>query len=119
MQRPVCALLLLVAVSSVVIAACGTVEDEGTVCTEEGDDSCGRPLDLEYMTAAILAPSCGLAQCHSTFHQAGGLAFDDPDNARVSLLTPDSGPLLQFTSDRYDPERTDGQVANLIAWVLP
>lgn len=118
MQRPVCALLLLVAASSVGLAACGTVEDEGAICTEEGDETCGRPLDLEYMTAAIFAPSCGIAQCHSTFHQAGGLAFDDPHNARVSLLVPGADALLQFDSDRYDPLATDG-TPKLIKWLLP
>jgi hypothetical protein len=121
MQRPVCALLLLLAVSGTVIAACGTVEDESLVCTKEDDPSCGRHLDLDYVTAAIFAPSCGQAQCHSSFHQAGGRAFDTPKAVRETLLRPDK-PLLHFDRDQYDPLlelREEGEVSDLVKWVLP
>ncbi len=121
MHRPVSALLLLLAASGVGIAACGTVEDESLVCTEVGDSSCGRHLDLDYMTAAILAPSCGQAQCHSSFHKAGDRAFDTPEAARVSLLREDE-PLLKFGADQYDPMlelREEGEVSDLIKWLLP
>lgn len=118
MQRPVCALLLAITAGGVVSAACGSLEDERPLCTKDSDESeCGRPLTVEYLTLAILAPSCGQTQCHSKFRQAGGLVFDNPHDARKSMLTPGSGPLLQFTSEQFDP--LDSGRSNLIQWLLP
>jgi len=114
MHRPVCALLLAVSVGGIVVA-CGNVEDESLEC-EAGDPTCGRPLDLEYLTEAIFAPSCGQTQCHSKFHQAGGLVFDNPHDARASLLVRTGNPpLLNFDSEQYDPflEKTP----NLVRWL--
>jgi hypothetical protein len=71
----------LVVAAALVSAACGTSDDE-------------RPKTLEYITVAILAPSCGNAQCHSSFRRAEGLAFDtvaaarDTINADASLVIP-------------------------------
>jgi hypothetical protein len=118
MQRPVCALLLAIITGGVGVAACGTLEDEGPLCLEE-DASCvpGRPLTVEYLTLQIFEPSCGQTQCHSTFHQAGNLAFDNPLAVRRSLLTPNSGPLLKFTGEQFDP--LDTASSNLIRWLSP
>ena len=50
-----------------------------------------RPATLEYVTTSILAPSCGNAQCHSSFrnvdvlrvrHRRGGARHDRPVRAR-------------------------------------
>lgn len=41
-----------------------------------------RPLRVQYATETILQPSCGPAQCHSTFRQADGWAFDTVDQVR-------------------------------------
>jgi hypothetical protein len=60
------------AIAALVLAACGTSEDD-------------RPRNLEYITEAILAPSCGTAQCHSTFRQADGFVFDTVEGARATL----------------------------------
>lgn len=92
MHRLVIAPLLL-------IAACGTSEDD-------------RPLELEYLTAAIFAPSCGATQCHSTFAQAGLVVLDTPENVRRTLI---GGGLVQFDSGQYDPDNPDN--ASLIVWI--
>ena len=55
-----------------VLAACGVDLDD-------------RPRSLEYVTQAVLAPSCGNAQCHSQLRQAADLAFDTVENARLSI----------------------------------
>lgn len=115
MQRPVCALLLLA-------AGCAEITSEGELCTAAesaaNDPKCGRPLDLAYLTAAIFAPSCGQTQCHSKFHQAGKLVFDNPHDAALSLLTPGSGPLLRFDGIRQDPTRfIDNEVPFLLRWL--
>ena len=54
------------------LAACGTENDQ-------------RPRSVEYVTQAILAPSCGNAQCHSQFKNAAGFTFDSVDTAQASL----------------------------------
>jgi hypothetical protein len=56
----------------IALAACGTEDDL-------------RPRSVEYVTQAILAPSCGNAQCHSSFRNADGYAFDTVERARRSL----------------------------------
>lgn len=123
MQRPVCAQLLILG-AALGLASCGELKDERAYCTNEqrarGDRTCGRPLELEYVTAAIFAPSCGQAQCHSTFHNAGNRAFDTPEAVRKTLLAPGGDkPLLQFTSTFYDPLRDKGDFPLLISWLLP
>lgn len=51
-------------------------------CTQSDND---RPATLEYITAAILQPSCGQYTCHSSFRRAKNYAFDTLEAARVSL----------------------------------
>lgn len=54
------------------LAACGVDDDD-------------RPATLEYITAAILAPSCGNAQCHSSFRRVDDYAFDTIEEARITF----------------------------------
>lgn len=73
-------------------------------CGVERDD---RPLELEYLTQAVFAPSCGLTQCHSTFRQVDNLVFDTPEGVRRSLVAEewrDGKPALQFDSSHPDPQ---------------
>lgn len=53
------------------LAACG-IEDD-------------RPPTTEYVTAAILAPSCGNAQCHSAFVNAEGYTLDSVEAVEADL----------------------------------
>lgn len=77
-----------------------------------GDSVDDRPLELDYLTQAVFAPSCGTTQCHSTFVQAAGNVFDTPEGTRRSLL--DNG-LILFDSTKYDPD--DPPNADLIVWI--
>ncbi len=63
-------------------------------CGHEDD----RPATLEYVTSAILAPSCANAQCHSAFRQVKGYAFDTIEHARTSLS------LRDFNETPDDPD---------------
>jgi hypothetical protein len=80
-------------------AACGTSEDD-------------RPLELEYLTAAIFEPSCAATQCHSSFTQAGEVVMDTPENVRRTLI---GGGLIQFDSGQYDPDQPRN--AGLMIWI--
>ncbi len=88
--------MMRLAVAALVLAACGTAVDE-------------RPRNLDYITEAILAPSCGAAVCHSSFRQADGLVFDTVDNARNTFQNDPQ--LIGF--DEGDPTKTPGLVLNL------
>lgn len=81
-----------------VLAACDSQDD--------------RPLELEYLTQAIFAPTCGATQCHSTFKQASNLVFDTPEGVRRSLV--ENG-LVRLGSTKYDPD--DARNADLIIWI--
>src|SRR5690606_35868496 len=78
-------------------------------CGVEVDD---RPLELDYLTAAIFEPTCAATQCHSTFRQAGGLIFDSPEHVRASLQ---SNFYVRFNSADYDPDNPAR--APIIRWV--
>ena len=78
-------------------------------CSSQPDD---RPMTIEYITEAILAPTCGQADCHSTFAANRTDIFDTVEGARRSLVL---NGLIQFTSSQYDP--ANPQFANLIIWV--
>ena len=80
-------------------AACGTTTDD-------------RPRTIEYVTEAILAPTCGQAECHSTFRQSRGDVFDTVAAARRSLIV---NGLISFDSTQYDPANPPG--ALLIQWL--
>lgn len=81
------------------LAACGTTTDD-------------RPRTIEYVTEAILKPTCGQPQCHSTFRQARGDVFDTVTAARRSLIV---NGLISFDSVQYDPATPSG--ALLIQWI--
>lgn len=83
------------AMAVLVLAACGTTDDQ-------------RPRNLDYITEAILAPSCGGATCHSSFKAAKGFVFDTIDGSRATFQHDDK--LVLPTSD--DP-RSAGLVLNL------
>jgi hypothetical protein len=51
-------------------------------CGSETDD---RPATKEYIVAAILAPSCGNAACHSSAAAVAGYAFDTLSAATKAL----------------------------------
>jgi hypothetical protein len=53
------------------LAACGTETE--------------RPLDIETVTSTVLAPNCGLTNCHSTFTQNDGLVFDRVEAVREMI----------------------------------
>jgi len=84
------------AIAALVLAACGTSDDE-------------RPRNLDYITEAILAPNCGAATCHSSFRQAKGFVFDTIAGARTTFQNDDQ--LIRF--DESDPNQTPGLVLNL------
>ncbi|MDB4953950.1 MAG: hypothetical protein JWO36_1519 [Myxococcales bacterium] len=85
-----------------VLAACGTDNDQ-------------RPLTVQYATEAILAPTCGAAQCHSTFTQANGVVLDTVEGARPTLAA-----LIRLDSNFFstkDPTKVDFTLEPLIVWI--
>ena len=62
----------LVLVAAIALAACNQTDNN-------------RPATLEYITEAILQPSCSQYDCHSSFRREKGYAFDTVDAARASL----------------------------------
>jgi hypothetical protein len=81
------------------LAACGTSDDD-------------RPRDAQYITDTILAPTCGGAQCHSTFAQTNDVVLDTYSAMRNTMV---NFPLLSFSADQYDPADPDDSA--LITWV--
>lgn len=51
-------------------------------CAQTDND---RPRTIQYITEAILQPSCAQDVCHSSFTRAKGYAFDTVAAARASL----------------------------------
>ena len=99
------------------LASCGTTDDD-------------RPQTLENITMTILAPSCGNAQCHSSFRQEAGYAFDTVEASEESiedggLVNPGDaeGSLLHLvlvrTLDRmpYDQPLAKPDIALIKAWI--
>lgn len=80
-----------------------------TACSAVGDN---RPLDAQAVTQAVLAPSCGLAQCHSTFTQSAGDVFDTRAGMRASIV---GFGLVSLDSLQFDP--ADPASAPLIVWI--
>src|SRR6185436_19112465 len=64
----------LVLVGALALAACNQTDNN-------------RPATLEYITEAILQPSCGQYTCHSSFRREKGYAFDTVDEAKQSLAS--------------------------------
>ena len=76
-------------------------------CGAEKDD---RARNLDYITEAILKPSCGQASCHSAFRQEQGYAFDSIDGARNSFQADE---ILVLPSDPDQRDAPAGLVLNL------
>jgi len=109
-------------VAALALAACGTTNDD-------------RPKTLDYITVAILQPSCSVAQCHGSFHRAEDYAFDTVEEARKSILTyqlvveeePESSLLYQVLISPggdgntprmpYDQPLADADVALIHDWI--
>ena len=83
----------LIWVPALALAACGT-------------DDYQRPRTVEYVTEAILAPNCGNAQCHSSFSNVKGYAFDTVAKARASLV---SGLIGSISLNAREEPVGDGQ----------
>jgi len=62
----------LVLVAVVASAACDQTDND-------------RPATVEYITEAILQPSCSQYVCHSSFARVKGYAFDTVEESRKSL----------------------------------
>lgn len=78
-----------------------------------GEDTADyRPLEVNYLTQQIFAPSCGTTQCHSTFKQAANDVFDNPEGVRASLV---HNGLVRFDADKND--QTAPSKADLIVWI--
>jgi hypothetical protein len=71
-------------------SACGSVTDD-------------RPPTLEYITEAILAPSCATAECHSAFKAQVGDVFDTPAATRRTIV---GNELMVFPDDMLDPHNS-------------
>ncbi len=94
-------------------------------CTDATDD---RPATREYIVAAILAPSCGRAACHSSAAAAEGFVFDnlkganrafaelvDPGNTNSRLLT-----VMRQSEERMPPDApmADDDIALIEKWIV-
>jgi len=72
-----------------------------------------RPRTIDYVTEAILAPSCGTAECHSTFSAQLTDIFDTVKGARSSIVR---NALVRLDSvPQYDPDAPGN--ATLIIWI--
>jgi len=88
-----------------------------SACGQHTDD---RPITLPYITEAILAPSCGNAECHSSFTQQDGYVFDTVSAARDSINNsglvvcgePESSFLVQVMTRTKDRMPEDQPIAN-------
>lgn len=77
--------------------------------------ACGaddRPLDAQYITDTVLAPTCGSVECHSTFVQSDNVVLDTYSAMRNTIV---NLPLLSFSPDQYDPADPDDSA--LITWL--
>ncbi|CAN5301801.1 hypothetical protein BH11MYX1_BH11MYX1_11300 [soil metagenome] len=91
--------IALYASVAAISSACGTTDDN-------------RPPEAQYVTAAILAPACGAAECHSTFAQTNGYVFDTLVGMRKTIV---DHKLVQLDSLQFDPAAP--QRSNLVRWL--
>jgi hypothetical protein len=95
-------------------------------CAQTEND---RPATVEYITEAILQPSCGQYTCHSSYRMEKGYAFDTVEAAKRSLVPivvrndPDSSLLflsLTRTIKRmpYDSPLPNKDIALIRTWIL-
>lgn len=112
--------MLRIVVAATVLAACGV---------DPSDDE--RPRTLEYVTRAVLAPSCANAQCHSSFRQEANRAYDTIERSCETMLErgdvvvddPEASLLLivlERTVDRmpYDQPLPDPEIALIRNWIV-
>lgn len=98
-----------------------------TACDQTDND---RPATLEYITEAILQPSCSQATCHSSYRRENDYVFDTVDEARKSitkhsLVSPgDSGGSLLYgvlvrsvKRMPYDSPLADKDIALIQKWI--
>ena len=94
-------------------------------CTQTDND---RPATLEYVTEAILQPSCAQYDCHSSFARTKGYAFDTVAEAKQSLSrivipTDPEASLLYIVLTRqikrmpYDSPLPDKDIALIRTWI--
>jgi hypothetical protein len=106
----------LVLVAAITAAACDPSDNN-------------RPATLEYITGAILQPSCSQYVCHSAYRMEAGYAFDTVENAKRSLEgivqpgDPESSFLitcLTRTIKRmpYDAPLPDKDIELISQWIL-
>ncbi|MEO8548600.1 MAG: hypothetical protein ABI678_01450 [Kofleriaceae bacterium] len=69
--------------------------------TDHQDD---RPATLQFITQAVLKPSCGTATCHSAMKAQSNDVFDSVEGTRASIAL---HPELVITCDRVIPPSTD------------
>lgn len=88
-------------------SACGTTPDE-------------RPATFEFVTLAVLAPSCGQVQCHSTSSKINGYAFDTLEASRETFKRLSSDKLINVIEDQSmppDAPMDDRDLALIQLWV--
>lgn len=93
----------LICLAAIALAACGTQNDQ-------------RPRTVQYITEAILVPNCGVAECHSSFVNAKGYAFDTVAKAQKGLTDLLTGAIT--LNAREEPEGDSSPDASLLIRVL-
>jgi hypothetical protein len=73
-------------------------------CNVSSDTSDDRPQTFEFITEAILKPSCGTAECHSAMKAEKGDVFDSVAGARTTITVTHSD--LVFTCAQLQPPET-------------
>lgn len=89
------------------------------------EDDYQRPRTVEYLTDAILLPSCAAAECHSSFARKQGFSFSTVDEARVGITdmvagaidspthgTPDDSQFVQVLTRSVDRMPFDQALSN-------
>lgn len=105
----------LVFVGAIALVACNQTDNN-------------RPATLEYITEAILQPSCAQYDCHSSFRQEKTYAFDTVAMAKQSLSrivvsTDPEASLLYVVLTRtikrmpYDAPLADKDIALIKTWI--
>jgi hypothetical protein len=108
--------LLMLAVTTGVVAGCGTIECNDTDFTCDGDN---RPSTLEYVTETVLRPYCANGACHSAFTFAGTgdthYRFDTVDHTRQSILHPNpDDPTNEFAAPIVFPGDAENSLLFLV-----
>jgi hypothetical protein len=87
-----------------------------------------RPATLEYITEAILQPSCSQYTCHSSYRREKGYAFDTVETAKQALsilvipTDPDASLLYSVLTRKlkrmpYDSPLPDKDIALIKTWI--